>query len=214
MRLAGSAAAAGAGAMTVAGLYLLGFSSVFREGFETTLFLQALQLSSGIGVVLAGVTLGLIATAAIGAITFTLERRLPYKRMLVVTGVMIALVLVVMVGTTVRVMQGVGWIPITPVDADFPLWMGTWLGIFPTVEGLVAQAAAFLFVVGSYYAAEWWRKRRLQTTLASLEDDEPAAPAPEPAADPGSMPQVIRVPLDTKANGNGATRSREPSRRS
>ena len=52
-------AAAGAAAATVAGLYLLGFTSVFREGFETVLFLQALQLSSGTGVVLAGVALGL-----------------------------------------------------------------------------------------------------------------------------------------------------------
>ncbi len=140
MRLAGAAAAAGAGAVTVAGLYLLGFSSVLREGFETVLFLQALQLSSGTGIVVAGVALGLLATAAVGAITFKLEQRLPYKRMLVVTGVLIALVLVVLVGNTVRTLQGVGWLSITPLDVEFPLWMGTWLGIFPTVETLVAQA--------------------------------------------------------------------------
>ena len=58
--LTGAALAAGAGAATVAGLYTLGFTSVFREGFETVLFLQALQLSSGTGVVLAGVSLGLV----------------------------------------------------------------------------------------------------------------------------------------------------------
>ena len=56
-----AALGAGAGAATVAGLYTLGFTSVFREGFETVLFLQALQLSSGTGVVLAGVSLGLVA---------------------------------------------------------------------------------------------------------------------------------------------------------
>ena len=49
--LTGAALATGAGAATVAGLYTLGFTSVFREGFETVLFLQALQLSSGTGVV-------------------------------------------------------------------------------------------------------------------------------------------------------------------
>jgi high-affinity iron transporter len=204
MKLAGTAATAGAGAMTVAGLYLLGFSSVFREGFETTLFLQALQLSSGIGVVLAGVTLGLIATAAIGAITFTLERRLPYKKMLIVTGAMIALVLVVMVGTTVRVMQGVGWLPITPIEADVPLWMGTWLGIFPTVEGIAAQGVALLFVVGSYYAAEWWRKRKVHKTLAALDEDtepERAEPEREPAAGDGRVPAFTRVDLNGSRNG-------------
>ena len=76
----------------------------------------------------------------VGVATFMLERRLPYKRMLIVTGVLIALVLVVLVGNTVRTMQGVGWLPITPVEVEFPLWMGTWLGVFPTVETLVAQA--------------------------------------------------------------------------
>ncbi|HZA90572.1 MAG TPA: FTR1 family protein [Solirubrobacterales bacterium] len=129
----------------VAGLYMLGFSSVFREGFETVLFLQALELNAGTGVVLSGVGLGLTLTAAVGALTFVLERRLPYKRMLVVTGVLIALVLVVLVGNTVRTLQGVGWVPITPLDVEFPLWMGTWLGVFPTVETLAARAGAFAF---------------------------------------------------------------------
>ena len=121
---------------------MLGFSSVLREGFETVLFLQALQLSSGTGVVLAGVGFGLARDGRGRVATFTLERRLPYKRMLVVTGVLIALVLVVLVGNTVRTLQGVGWLPITPLDVEFPLWMGTWLGVFPTVETLVAQVAA------------------------------------------------------------------------
>ncbi len=159
---AGAASGAAVGAATVAGLYLLGFSSVFREGLETVLFLQALQLSSGAGVVLAGVALAAVAVAAVGAVTFKLEQRLPYKKMLVVTGVLIALVLVVLVGNTMRTLQGVGWIPITPVHVEPPLWMGTWLGIFPTVETLGAQALALAFVVGSYFLAEWVRKRNLR----------------------------------------------------
>jgi high-affinity iron transporter len=87
------------------------------------------------------VSLGLVATGAVGALTFALERRLPYERMLVVTGVLIALVLVVLVGNTARTLQGVGWIPITPLDYEFPLWMGTWLGILPTVETLGRRPA-------------------------------------------------------------------------
>ena len=151
---------AGAAGATVLGLYLLGFSSVFREGFEIVLFLQALSLNATTGVVLAGVTLGVALTAAVGVLTFALERRLPYKRMLVVTGVLIALVLMVLVGNTVRTLQGVGWMPITPLDVELPLWAGTWLGVFPTVETLGAQVAAFAFVVGSYFLAELISKRR------------------------------------------------------
>jgi high-affinity iron transporter len=192
--LTGAALAAGAGAATVAGLYTLGFTSVFREGFETVLFLQALQLSSGTGVVLAGVSLGLLLTAIVGAITFTLERKLPYKKMLIATGVLIALVLVVLVGNTARTMQGVGWLSIHPIDVELPLWMGTWLGVYPTVETLSAQLLAFCFVVGSYFAAEWMRKRELRRTIASYEQSLAESPAAAAGAD--------------VANGNGTNRDR------
>ena len=178
--LTGAALATGAGAATVAGLYVLGFTSVFREGFETVLFLQALQLSSGTGVVLAGVSLGLVLTGIVGALTFTLERKLPYKKMLVATGVLIALVLVVLVGNTARTMQGVGWLSIHPIDVELPLWMGTWLGVYPTVETLVAQLLAFVFVIGSYFAAEWMRKRELRQAIAAHEESL-AEPAPAEA---------------------------------
>jgi high-affinity iron transporter len=113
------------------------------------------------------VSLGLVATGAVGALTFALERRLPYERMLVVTGVLLALVLVVLVGNTARTLQGVGWIPITPLDVEVPLWMGTWLGILPTVETLGAQAGALAFVIGSYFLAEYVRTRRVAKPVRS-----------------------------------------------
>jgi high-affinity iron transporter len=191
--LAGGAAIAGAS--TVAGLYVLGFTSVFREGFETVLFLQALQLSSGTGIVLAGVSFGLVLTAIVGYATFALERKLPYKKMLIVTGVLIALVLVVLVGNTVRTLQGVGWVPITPLDVEFPLWMGTWLGIFPTVETLAAQLLALAFVLGSYYAAEWVSKRRLRRLIEAAEAKEAAGDeAAEPAERDGDGGEGAAMP--------------------
>jgi high-affinity Fe2+/Pb2+ permease len=51
------------------GFVLLGFTSVYREGFETVLFLQALVLESGIWVVLQGVALGMAGVLGIGYIT-------------------------------------------------------------------------------------------------------------------------------------------------
>jgi high-affinity Fe2+/Pb2+ permease len=62
--------------------------------------------------------------------------------------------------------------------AVFPLWMGTWLGIYPTVETLGLQVLAFLFVIGSYFAAEWVSKRNLRKAIAASET-EAAAPAPD-----------------------------------
>jgi high-affinity iron transporter len=152
------AAAGGFLSAQVLGLVALGFTSVFREGFETVLFLQALALAAGPLVVLEGVVLGLIATAAVGVITFFLERRLPYKKMLIVTGVMIGFVLIVMVGTTLRTLQGVGWMSITSLDIQVPYWAGLWFGIYPTVETAAGQVAAAGFVIGSYFLAERMRK--------------------------------------------------------
>ena len=109
---------AGAGlslaAAQVAGLIALGFSSVYREGFETVLFLQALTLEAGAWTVLQGVALGFAGVLAVFVLVVALERKLPHKKMLIATGLMITWVLVVMVGQTVQTMQKVGWLAVTP----------------------------------------------------------------------------------------------------
>jgi high-affinity iron transporter len=138
------------------GFVVLGFSSVFREGAETVLFLQALVLDAGTLVVVQGTLLGLAATAVVGALTLVLQTKLPHKKMLIVTGVMIAAVLVSMVGSTVHTLQLVGWAPISPISAAqaLPYWLGFWFGVYGTWQGIVAQIAAFVFVIGSYLLAE------------------------------------------------------------
>jgi high-affinity iron transporter len=154
------ALARGAVSGQVLGLVLLGFSSVYREGFEVVLFLQNLQLAAGTTTVLEGVLIGLAATAAVGFALFVLQQRLPYKRMLVVTGVMLGLVLVIMVGGSARTLQDVGWLTRTPLGVSFPDWWARWLEVVPTWETLGAQALAAALVVGSYFAAEHLKVRR------------------------------------------------------
>ena len=84
-----SVAGGGLVSAQVLGFVLLGFSTVYREGFETVLFLQALELNSGLAVVVEGVVLGAIAVGAVAVATFKLERKLPYRKMLIVTGVLL-----------------------------------------------------------------------------------------------------------------------------
>ncbi len=137
----------------VLGLVLLGLSSVYREGLETVLFLQALQTSAGLGTAALGAGIGLGATLIVGVITFKLQRKLPFKRMLILTGVLIALVLAVMVGTTVHNLQGIGWLPSTATSFEVSINWSMWLGVYPTWEGIGAQLGALAFVLGSYFAA-------------------------------------------------------------
>ncbi len=141
-------------------LVLLGFSSVYREGFEVVLFLQTLQLQAGTPAVLEGVAIGLAGTAAVGVVTFFLQQKLPYRRMLVVTGIMLGVVLVVMVGGSARTLQGLGWIPTTPLGITFPDWLARWFEVVPTWETLSLQLIAAILVVGSYVAARYVKVRR------------------------------------------------------
>jgi high-affinity iron transporter len=160
------------------GLVALGFTSVYREGFEVVLFLQNLQLKAGTGTVLEGVGLGLAGTATVGVFTFWLHHKLPYKRMLVLTGVLIGAVLVVMTGGTALSFQDLGWLPSHPTPFTLPTWMGAWFEMYSSWETLGAQALAAAFVVGSYVLAEQLKVRRPQRRGEAPARRAEAPPAP------------------------------------
>src|SRR5216110_1743205 len=138
------------------GLILLGFTSLYREGFEVVLFLQSYNLRLGGSVVLKGALLGIVLSGMVAVLTFVLQQRLPYRKMLITTGILLGVVLLVMVGEQAQEMQLAHWIPTTQISRlsnVIPPWMGMWFAIFPTVETLVAQLIAAVLVIGSYYAA-------------------------------------------------------------
>src|SRR6266436_6333318 len=138
------------------GLILLGFTSLYREGFEVVLFLQSYHLRLGGGVVLKGALLGMTLTGMVAVLTFVLQQRLPYRKMLITTGILLGVVLLVMVGEQAQEMQLAHWLSTTPIaflEPYIPGWMGLWFAVFPTVETLVAQLIAAVLVIGSYFAA-------------------------------------------------------------
>ncbi|HVM59463.1 MAG TPA: iron permease [Verrucomicrobiae bacterium] len=144
------------------GLCLLGFASLYREGFEVVLFLQSYYLRMGGKLVLEGALLGLLFTSIVAVLTFVAHRQLPYRKMLVLTGIMLGFVLLVMVGEQAQEMQLAHWIPTTPIASltnVIPPWMGVWFSVFPTVETMVAQAIAAALVLGFYFAPRF-RKRK------------------------------------------------------
>jgi len=142
------------GAGVTFGLLALGFTSVYREGFEVVLFEQNLKLQQGSSAVLEGVAIGLVLTAIVGVLTFWLHHKLPYRKMLVLTGMLLVLVLAVMIGGTALSFAELGWIPQTPTPFSVPEWMGSWFEVYPYWETIGAQVLAVVLVVGSYFAAE------------------------------------------------------------
>jgi len=163
------------------GLALLGFTSVYRECFEIVVFLQNLRELYGASVVLEGVVIGLLFTAAVGVLTFGLHQRLPYRRLLIITGAMLLFVLLVQVGEEVNEMQLAGWIATTQIHwLTIPGWMGTWFSLFNNWETFGAQFLAFAIVVGSYVAAQYlrvWRPRRQGRQPARFAEKVPDRPA-------------------------------------
>jgi high-affinity iron transporter len=135
------------------GLVVLGLSSVYREGFEIVLFLQSYYLKLGHDTVVLGAVIGLALTAIMGALTFWAHRRLPYRKMLIVTGVLLGAVLLVMVGEEINEMQLANWMPTTniPALAGLPDWAGVWFSLFPNWQTIIAQIMAAALVVGSYF---------------------------------------------------------------
>ena len=181
-----------AGRRVVLGLALLGFTAVYREGFEIVLLLQSFRLQAGDLAVAQGVAIALSLLAAAAYLTMVAHHKLPYRKMLVLTGVMLGVVFVVMVGESAQELQQAGWLSTTSVPLPIPAWMGVWFALFNNVEGIAAQAGAAAVVIGSYYAAEYLLVRR------------PRAHGRQPAIRPETVPTaegtahtLELIPLDT-----------------
>jgi len=159
------------------GLILLGFTSLYREGFEVVLFLQSYNLQLGGGVVLKGALLGLFLSGIVAVLTFVLQKHLPYRKMLIGTGILLGVVLLVMVGEQAQEMQLAQWISRTDISwltNVVPAWMGMWFAVFPTYETMAAQLLAAILVVGSYYGARQMLQRRRADSPALANETEPA----------------------------------------
>jgi high-affinity iron transporter len=138
-------------------LTLVAFLAVYREGAETALFYQAL-FGEGPNVGLP-LTLGMLAGFAVLAVVFTLFYRfgvrIPMRQFFAVTSVLLYYMAFVFAGKGVRELQEGNALPITVIPG-FPHVDA--LGLFPTVETLLAQfvlLALFIFAL----AKTFWPKR-------------------------------------------------------
>ena len=152
MRARVSAAIAAGTGLAFAGL---GFTAVYREGFETVLFYQALALfAEGLRLWIAlGALAAAIALVVVGYAILKLGKRLPLKPMLLTAAMLLLALSVAFVGNAVRSLQEGDWIGVTPVDASWarlPIYLSELTGIHPTREGLLTQAALLgIYVLGA-----------------------------------------------------------------
>jgi|GEM_PF-6953198 len=154
--------ATSAGAVRWEGFALLGvgFLTVYREGFETTLFMQSLWLEGGGISLWLGVAAGVAFIATLGVLIFHFGMKLPYRRMLVITGMLVVSILVSFTGSAVRLFQISGWLPVHPVHGlDLPNWVGLWFGLYPSWEGLLIPPLGLAYVCGAWLYTKWTARR-------------------------------------------------------
>jgi high-affinity iron transporter len=134
-----------------AALFVLAFLVVFREGFETVLFYEALlmraQATTSASAVWTGFVIGTVLLAVVAVLLFRYGVRIPIRPFFAVTGVLLYLLAFKFAGGGVRELQEAGWIGVTPAPVPNVAWLRDWLAIYPFVEPLLVQAALVLAVV-------------------------------------------------------------------
>jgi high-affinity iron transporter len=136
---------------------LLSFFTVYREGFETVLFYQAMLSFAKYmeWYVVAGFVLGLGVIVGTAIIVRKLGKRLPLKVLFALTMGIGAYMSIAFIGNAIREFQEVGYIPTTPLIGTVPrldINLATMTGIHPTLETIVAQIALLaVYVAGSLY---------------------------------------------------------------
>jgi high-affinity iron transporter len=153
----------------------VGFLTVYREGFETTLFMQSLLLEGSVWPVVVGLVAAVVFVGGIGLLIFKFGAKLPFRKLLVVTGVLVVSIMVTFLGSTVRLFQTVGWAPIHPLPwLQLPAWTGLWLGLYSSWEGLLVPPLALIYVGGAWL---WVRLQSRREGQGGPEAEAKTAPS-------------------------------------
>ncbi|MEW9613552.1 FTR1 family protein [Shinella sp. S4-D37] len=142
-------------------LFSLSFLVVFREGFETVLFYEALLIDAPALPVLGGLAAGGVLAVAVGFAMLGLEAKLPIAAFFRLTGGLLAVLCVMLVGSGVRGLQTAALVSATPV-AWFPAqpWLQLHFGLYPVAEALLAQSVVAGFLIVSLLLRLVKRRRK------------------------------------------------------
>jgi high-affinity iron transporter len=157
---------------------LLSFFTVYREGFETVLFYQAILSFAKYmeWYVVAGLVIGLAVIVATAVVVRKLGRRLPLKVLFALTMGIGAYMSIAFMGNAVREFQELGYISTTHLIGIVPrldINLASMTGIHPTVETIVAQIALLaVYAAGSLYILiiQPRRQRLIESARKSRED--------------------------------------------
>jgi len=134
---------------TLFGIALVSFLAVYREVFETVLFMQTLWIQSEAvsrsGLV-AGVAAAAIVLAFLAWVISRYSARLPLKLFFSLSSLFLAALAVIFAGKGVAALQAAGEFPTDPLAiSGIPS-----LGIYPSIQGVALQALLVVVIVASF----------------------------------------------------------------
>ena len=143
------------------GLASLSFLVVFREAFESVLFLSAISLDDnnqynsaiGLGVASAFIVVGLIAV-----LMLKYSKRIPITQLFKISSLVVAILSIVLIGKGFNAIQEAGLISISAAPFNLRISL---LGIYPTLETIGAQLFILVLVV-----LVWFLQKRATLKLA------------------------------------------------
>ncbi|HEU4467647.1 MAG TPA: FTR1 family protein [Nitrososphaeraceae archaeon] len=155
---------------------MLSFFTVYREGFETVLFYQAmLSFAKNMETfVLLGLVLGLAVIISVVFIIRKLGKKLPLRVLFGLTMGIGAYMSIAFIGNAIREFQEVGYITTTHMFGIIPrleINLATMTGIHPTLETTVAQIVLLsIYIVGSLYILilQPRRKKLIESSRKSM----------------------------------------------
>lgn len=129
------------------GLAAISFFAVFREAFETVLFLRAIWYEGGDSTrnaLAAGVltSLALVITLSWAALRFS--KRLPLRQLFTVSSVMMLFLATILAGKGFHSIQETGWLGVTAVPFSLRFELA---GVYPTLQTLLAQVVVASLVI-------------------------------------------------------------------
>lgn len=137
---------------SAASLVLVGFTAVYREGFETALFYQALlTFGTGLGAYIAlGIGLGVVALAVVVYGMFRLGRKMPIKVFMNTAVAFVMVTSIAFLGNAVHTLQSADVVPYTVLAGwpRLPIFLAEATGYWPTLQVVVAQLALTAVYIG------------------------------------------------------------------
>lgn len=136
------------------GLAFISFIVVFREAFESILFLSSMQLQldeTSVNGVWMGAVASIIVVILLGWILLRFSVHVPIRKLFQYSAIIIMILAIVLAGQGAHAFQETGLLSVTSIPINFHSGV---LGVFPTVETYTIQ-----MLVGLIVFFMWWRRK-------------------------------------------------------